>query len=243
MVLDKLNVDRVKADANLNIKKPRPLEVPSKEEIYNAGLKMYKIAQWNPNDLLALYFHLYLFGQRLTEALATKVRDFDIKKLKRKKKKNILLVVLTSINLKTKRIYLKKKSLPLVIDKNHQIEGRMFKFIYTYLLKPRLEEGKYDEFVFRRLIRYSPTIINYYFRRYIPPFRLDAVMPSGDYAYGYYFSVHPHFLRHCRLTHLVEDENLDGLELMKYAGWTTPSPAVIYDKSSYKRIVDKMIKS
>ena len=38
----------------------------------------------------------------------------------------------------------------------------------------------------------------------------------------------PHFLRHCRLTHLVTEFNFNEYELVKYAGWTDSRPAKYY---------------
>lgn len=39
---------------------------------------------------------------------------------------------------------------------------------------------------------------------------------------------HPHFLRHIRLTHLVQLYNYDHILLMKFAGWSNPRPADRY---------------
>lgn len=43
-----------------------------------------------------------------------------------------------------------------------------------------------------------------------------------------YFDCHPHFLRHCRLTHLVSLFQADAFRLQLWAGWSSPTPANAY---------------
>lgn len=45
-----------------------------------------------------------------------------------------------------------------------------------------------------------------------------------DYVKG----VNPHYLRHCRLTHLVQTYGFNELQLMRFAGWTNTKPAIVY---------------
>lgn len=44
----------------------------------------------------------------------------------------------------------------------------------------------------------------------------------------YTFKNRPHYMRHCRLTHLVQNYGFDALRLMRYAGWTDTKPAQVY---------------
>jgi len=56
------------------------------------------------------------------------------------------------------------------------------------------------------------------------------------------FKINPHFLRHCRLTHLREQYHYDSGDLMQYAGWTDTRPAAIYIQLDYKHLADAMHK-
>lgn len=54
------------------------------------------------------------------------------------------------------------------------------------------------------------------------------------------FRVHPHYLRHCRLSHLREQYKYDSGDLVQYAGWTDPRPATTYIKLDYRHLADAM---
>ena len=42
------------------------------------------------------------------------------------------------------------------------------------------------------------------------------------------FNIHPHWLRHSRLTHMVNIYKYNVPQLVEFAGWTDPKPAMIY---------------
>ena len=56
-----------------------------------------------------------------------------------------------------------------------------------------------------------------------------------------YFQVHPHFLRHSRLTHLVQIYNFNDRELVQIAGWTDSKPAQVYVHLRWSDLAMKMI--
>jgi site-specific recombinase XerD len=50
-----------------------------------------------------------------------------------------------------------------------------------------------------------------------------------------------HFLRHCRLTHLVINYDFTDQDLVKYCGWTNSIPATTYSHLRYKDLARKMV--
>jgi site-specific recombinase XerD len=50
-----------------------------------------------------------------------------------------------------------------------------------------------------------------------------------------------HFLRHCRLTHLVVNYDFNDQDLVKYCGWTNSIPATTYSHLRYKDLARKMV--
>lgn len=52
--------------------------------------------------------------------------------------------------------------------------------------------------------------------------------------------LHPHLLRHTRLTHLVIYANFNEFELMKWAGWSSIEPAYTYVKLYAKDSLPKL---
>lgn len=52
--------------------------------------------------------------------------------------------------------------------------------------------------------------------------------------------INPHFLRHCRLTHMVTEYGLREFALQQYAGWSSVLPAKHYIQVSYRNLADDM---
>lgn len=50
-----------------------------------------------------------------------------------------------------------------------------------------------------------------------------------------------HFLRHCRLTHLVTMHDFTDQDLVQFTGWTNSIPATTYSHLRFKDIARKMI--
>ena len=49
---------------------------------------------------------------------------------------------------------------------------------------------------------------------------------------------YPHFLRHCRLSHLAEHHHFDAIKLMYWAGWTDPKLANIYVRMDWRALAE-----
>lgn len=69
----------------------------------------------------------------------------------------------------------------------------------------------------------------------------DIIIP-GSHQRLYQISMeelgyNPHFLRHCRLTHLTVNKKFTELQLTKWAGWTDARPATTYVSMDYTNLV------
>lgn len=49
--------------------------------------------------------------------------------------------------------------------------------------------------------------------------------------------INPHYLRHCRLTHLVQHYGFNDSKLTYFAGWTNSAPAQVYVHLNWKDLV------
>ena len=54
------------------------------------------------------------------------------------------------------------------------------------------------------------------------------------------FKLHPHYLRHVRLTHLVTEYDYSIARLMRYAGWSDPRPAAVYLQLNWRSLAKGM---
>ncbi len=52
--------------------------------------------------------------------------------------------------------------------------------------------------------------------------------------------IHPHLLRHSRLTHLVREHGFNQFDLMRFAGWSDPRPARAYIHLEWRDYAGKL---
>lgn len=57
----------------------------------------------------------------------------------------------------------------------------------------------------------------------------------------YEHDINPHYLRHCRLTHLEQNYGFTAIQLMHFAGWSSPAVASTYIRHDWKSL-RKMMK-
>jgi site-specific recombinase XerD len=55
------------------------------------------------------------------------------------------------------------------------------------------------------------------------------------------YRMRPHYFRHCRASHLVNEFGFDDISLMKFFGWTSIKPCIFYIKMDYKQLQRKML--
>jgi site-specific recombinase XerD len=172
-------------------RKPVP-EVISLENIMETWKRYMR-----PEDR-CLYAFLYLTGCRITEALYTRVTDMSLGN--ENGVGDVFKVNL--VNLKNRKV--KFRTVPVL---NKDPEKYMVEYIYNYISKFNINpEGK--------LFALSRT--NAYNRIASQEITARAIY-NKKVIENYTFKVWPHYLRHCRLTHLVQYYGLDVFQIMGFA--------------------------
>lgn len=201
-------------------KKPVPYGVPTLEEIYALG------ETCSAQDKALLYF-LYLSGARISEALAVKKRDISARQLPTGDIATVITVTTLKTDLAKGVNTARIREIPIG---KHQLESAMLKDIETWLLPIALDERIFSftrQYAWQVLHSKTVSVQAY------DPLTKELVVLNE-------FRVHPHFLRHCRLTHLYQLYGLSAVDIMKYAGWVKPTMADRYIHSNWQDIYKKM---
>ena len=174
----------------------------------------------NDGEYYYLFLCCYLFGLRVTEALNLKRGDFEIKEDVLNVKVNTLKNRRTPIRILPCYLYGKEQGMVQeLIDHIVSIQD------YSQKLFSVTRQRAYNHFT--ETIEYPVRAIDPRTRRFI-----DIT-----------FKVHPHYLRHCRLTHLVTEYNFDLMRLIQYAGWTNSNPATIYVSMDWSSLATPLMKN
>ena len=172
-----------------------------------------------------LYYILYLTAGRISEILTLRKKDFEINHLYNEK-----AVVVNLFTLKNR----KRKYRHLPIHEDSPIVAEMLKEIFDYL-----ERYEDDEEIFKGISRNSVQLT---FAKYIE-FTVRAYDANNKTLINNYtFNLHPHYLRHCRLTHLRNKGNLDTNDLVNYAGWSDARPVSTYISEDWRSMFKRMIR-
>ena len=192
--------------------KPIPMPLPPDEIAY--------FADSYSGDTRMLFTQLYLFGQRISEALATKRGDITIED-------NGSIMVLNSITEKNKQMPF--RVLPARI--NSQLAKEFAEWVAD---RPAGRLYKFTRHTAYQSLR----------KRGGATFPVMALVPhSGDTQKKQWaieqitYTMHPHYLRHCCLTHKVLYSHYDLFKLMTFAGWSTPAPAMIYIQLNWRDLL------
>lgn len=179
---------------------PEPLEM---NEIYELGSR-YPIVQ----DRALIYF-LYLTGCRVSEALACRIRDLQERETR--EFGNVLTVKLITLKNRRQRI----RIIPIPMNKH---EGPMLK-VFQKFIKGMAPEQR----IFAGLK--SRMNVCYHLAKHELTTR---AVHDKEILDEFTFKVHPHYMRHCRLTHMVTYYGFGETKLVRFAGWTNSKPAQVY---------------
>lgn len=173
--------------------KPRPFVI-SIDEVCEYGKRIYDFQG------RSLFYFTYLMGCRITEALATKKEDVE-----EQVKGAVCSVLLKNLKNKLKP----SKTLPIILKGLGASETYMSQFTWDWIkhqdgLLFKLFTPKDSWVLFKQLK--IPTIKAQYD---------GALVDIAD------MPINPHYLRHCRLTHLATIYGLNSTELQAWAGWTS----------------------
>jgi len=192
-------------------------DVLTQEDIYSLGLRIYDV------QLKALYHILYLTGARISEVL--KLRRKDITWGSPQDKKTLVFDLIT---LKNKRQ--KHRKIPVVL--NSEYEKKMAEELIEYV--NRFEKGN------SALFKIERTNATHRLKRMLKIYVRATKDGKTDVVEEYPFRIHPHYLRHCRLTHLVDMYGIDAVSLKTFAGWTGLDMADTYIRQDWKGLAKRM---
>lgn len=206
-------------------KRPIP-EVVSRNTVYELGLKIKRPI------IRAFFYMIYLTGARVSEGLMIEKRDIQIETLNGES-----IITVRMKTLKKKR-GTKFRMIPIWISKeNNPAEYDMWQSIRPYVR--RTSDGRI--FTIGGDIQRVRRRVGYYFGK-------DIEITTGavykmKFIEDYTFKLYPHYLRHCRLSHMSQIYGFDEIRLMRYAGWSTTRPASIYVHYNWIELAKWMVKS
>lgn len=196
-------------------KKPIPMPLAADELQYMAD-------GYNGLDRM-LFIQCYKFGQRISEALATKRGDVTFEQHHGKD-----VMVLNSITEKNRQMPF--RVLPCFVDDPMSNEfadfvrdaphGKLYPNYTRHIAYQNMRKRGAAKFAVMALVPHrSETAKNQW------------AIEQVEYC------MHPHYLRHCCLTHKVLYSGLDLLQLMQFAGWSTPNPAMVYIHLNWRELL------
>ncbi len=183
--------------------RPVPQPLRTEKDIMNVAMN-YK----NPLGKFT-FLWLYLWGQRASEALQSKRLDLEIKNWDGNE-----YLVLDSITLKQK--HFTRRSVPV------PIRG-ILKPGIEWIIKQTEDIEHYDN-IFN--IRTRQNLRNQVCTELV---NVKAIMPN-DEEEDIEMNIYPHYLRHCRASHLVRYHNFNLYTLMQFFGWKSHVVASVYAK-------------
>ncbi len=164
----------------------------------------------------SLFAMCYIFGLRISEALSIKARDLEYNRAED-------VWVLRVITKKRKDASI-LRVLPSLCKEGEDKLLRMIEERHTGTDPAELmfdTNRKLAYFYFQKN-RVEVNAVDFQKREIID-------MPA--------FKMHPHYLRHCRLTHLVTYYGFDLFKLTQYAGWTSPNVAMTYVNLDWRNLL------
>lgn len=190
-------------------KKPVPMPV-SKETLWDLS------QDFKTERDLSLFCFLYLSGARISEGL--KLHTTDVERLGKTENnvfgiaENIKYAVVRLTTLKNRQLPYRK--LPIA-NPNCKIEQMMLACFMNRVTAS-------TDLVWPNYSRHHACMN---FRKITFPI---TAYKGKELIHLDKFHLHPHYLRHCRLTHLVTEYNINTFKLQKWAGWASLKPALYY---------------
>lgn len=193
----------------------------SREKIVEIAKSIPKLYQTNypfKERDRALFCFLYLTGARVEEVvrgkkkLGVKKKDLELVKIDGKD-----FLVVSLYTLKNRKHPIRK--VPIPIEK----EGELVKYILDYV-----KNLNGSDYLFPFTKQRAWQIVRFILIKFKK--RSNNKFMNAN-----------HFLRHCRLTHLVTIYDFTDQDLVKFAGWGSSAPAAVYSHLRFKDLARKMI--
>lgn len=200
--------------------KPIPFPIQTIEEVQGLAQRYQK------EGSRFLLTWLYLTGQRINEALRLKRSDVSKQLIK-----NQEFIVVNSITLKNKSQ--PRRSIPIPLFGK---EKEMSEFVWK-----RIENLSLDSMIFARLSR-----TNAWNLLAVGSIKTMAIMPPDPTTkeqklQEITLKIYPHYLRHCKATHMASIYGYDLYKLMQFFGWSTPTVATIYATLNWRTLAEGFI--
>ena len=183
----------------------------------------------------ALFFFLYLTGCRITEALNVLCSEINLVPRKFKDGVRYKVIAVDLITLKRqsgiprRTVYVNPvgidREMFMIINKLRKLRGNTKEYLFNY---GNIKSGRARKKAYWHLKKVICTT-----RGIAPPDGRMVLMPD--------FGVNPHWLRHCRATHLNATYGYNDRELMLYFGWSSPVPASTYTNRNPIDLLRKVI--
>ena len=210
-----------RAEYNLTKRKTRIPMAISPRETFKIMHKLNKLNTMYKWQLSGLGSFLYLTGARISEALGVKVGDIE------EKENNVFVISLKTLK---SRVY-PLRQIPIAPVRGDKPFFRIMKIFLGDKLA-----GEREDYLFPFPSRF---VVNNHFKKIYTEKILQLDSIKKEWVEEKY-RLHPHYFRHCRLSHLTGVFGFSELELMKFAGWSSTRPCIFYVKLSYKDILNKM---
>jgi integrase len=202
-------------------KKPIPFPVTIDE--------ILPLSSYYPEPYQTLFLATYIYGARIGETIALNKRD-----LQRTQDDDGRAVLVASILTEKNRINPLRR-IPAILGGDNLTpfqteEAKITEHVHAY------SEYAKDK-LFPNVTR--QTAFNHFSEQSINVTAL-VTQPEPEIVELNDFKLHPHYLRHVRLTHLREEYNYDTADLMLYAGWTDTRPAAVYIQLDWRHLAAQM---
>lgn len=201
-------------------KKPIPFPLETIKDIELIG-KNYEL-----ENTKFLFYWLYLTGQRITEALKLKRKDVWFSTQEGKD-----FIVVSSITEKNKIQPRRVIPIPLFGEEKNMAEFVWQKIENLHATSP-LFFAKNKEMT-------RTNAWNYLAKQQI---EVPAIDPKTREIISYKMKIFPHYLRHCRASHVAMFYNYDIYRLMQFFGWSTPKTATVYATLNWKSLAEHFYK-
>lgn len=208
-----LEYDQVKKALGFEKAKPVPYPIQTIREV-TALAERYS----NPESRFLCSF-LYLSGQRISEFLATRRSDISFQDHNGEK-----FLVINSLTEKNREYA--RRVIPIFIGGD---ELPMVNYVIEYL------KGMPDD-----QLLCSKTRTNCWNLLSVQAAVIDVINQDKTMSKKA-IQIYPHFLRHCRASHLVMYHGYDIYKLMEFFGWRSPLTPSIYAKMNWKSLANSMI--
>jgi integrase len=192
--------------------------------------ELYEIGNSTENTVAkVLFFLCYLSGSRIGEAIELTRRDIH-----KSTSENELLIELKTEKRQDHPI----RTIPILIidNPNHKLFNAYEKKMATAIIN-YIKDMKPDEIAFPISRQRAFNLFTKYFSTNVRFHLKDNTATDIEEK-----KINPHYLRHCRLTHLRQEYGYDVVSLMRFAGWKDSQMANIYLHIGYKDLTREMLR-